>query len=197
MFAALTVGLIGVTLALNLFLGLSREIHFDPHEYFGTDTNALPILVGSLLAIVLHHGWLPDAVGRLALFAVPAVALLPVLAYRNDTDHTSLVIVAGTGLTLVALTGVVTRPGSALGLLLASAPLRWLGERSYSIYLWNVLARIAALTWFGHSVVGDGVWVAMFVVLAEVSFRFVERPLRARLAPRARTYGRPLTPAAR
>ena len=196
-FAALTVGLIGVTLALNLFLGLSREIHFDPHEYFGTDTNALPILVGSLLAIVLHHGWLPDAVGRLALFAVPAVALLPVLAYRNDTDHTSLVIVAGTGLTLVALTGVVTRPGSALGLLLASAPLRWLGERSYSIYLWNVLARIAALTWFGHSVVGDGVWVAMFVVLAEVSFRFVERPLRARLAPRARTYGRPLTPAAR
>jgi hypothetical protein len=52
LFAALTVSLIGITLALNLYLGLSRDVIFDPHEYDGTDTNALPILVGSLLAIV-------------------------------------------------------------------------------------------------------------------------------------------------
>jgi peptidoglycan/LPS O-acetylase OafA/YrhL len=45
---------------------------------------------------------------------------------------------------------------------------------------------------FGHSVVGDIVWVAMFVVLAEASFRFVERPLRARLAQRSGAFGRPL-----
>jgi peptidoglycan/LPS O-acetylase OafA/YrhL len=121
---------------------------------------------------------------------VLAVALLPAVAYRNDTDHTSLVIVAGTGLTLVLLTGVVTRPDSAVGWLLASAPLRWLGERSYSIYLWNVLARITVLRLFGHSVLGDIVWVAMFVVLAEASFRLVERPLRARLARRSGPYVR-------
>jgi len=90
------------------------------------------------------------------------------------------------------LTGVVTRPSSTVGLLLASAPLRWLGERSYSIYLWNVLARIAVLSLFGHSVVGDIVWVAAFVVLAEASFRFVERPLRARLARRSGPSYRPL-----
>ena len=80
--------------------------------------------------------------------------------------------------------GVVTRPRSAAGSLLASAPMRWLGERSYSIYLWNVLARIAMLALLGHSVLGDVAWIAMFVVLAEVSFRFVERPLRTRLARR-------------
>ncbi|WP_374969586.1 acyltransferase family protein [Terrabacter sp. BE26] len=192
LFAGLTVALIGITLALDLFLGLTRAIHFDPHEYFGTDTNALPILAGSLLAIVVRNGWLSEAVCRLAPFAVLAVALLPVLAYRNDTYHASLVIVAGTGLTLVLLTGVVTRPGSAVALLLASAPMRWLGERSYSIYLWNVLARIATLNLLGHSVAGDIVWVAMFVVLAEASFRFVERPLRARFARRSPAFGRPL-----
>ena len=45
-----------------------------------------------------------------------------------------------------------------------------------------MLARITVLYALGHTLVGDVAWVAMFLVLAEVSFRFVERPLRARLA---------------
>jgi len=110
--------------------------------------------------------------------------LLPVLAHRNDTDSPSLVIVAGTALALVTLIGVVARPRSAAGSLLSSRPMRWLGERSYSIYLWNVLARITALHAFGHTAMGDVVWISMFLVLAEVSYRLVERPLRARFAQR-------------
>ncbi|NUO33595.1 MAG: acyltransferase [Dermatophilaceae bacterium] len=192
-FAALATSLIAITLALDLVLGLSREAQFDQHEYVGTDTNALPILVGSLLAIVAQNGWLTRALGYLAPYALSAVALLPAVAYRDDTYRSSLVIVAGTTLTLVMLTGVVTQPCSAAGWLLASRPLRWLGERAYSIYLWNVLARIAMLNLFGHSVVGDIAWVALFLVLAEASFRFVERPLRARFAPRSSAPRRPLS----
>ncbi len=166
LFAALTVSFIGITLALDLYLGLSREVKYDRHEYFGS-------------------------VRYLAPCALPAVALLPVLAYRNDTYRCSLVTVAGTGLTLVMLIGVVTRPRSAVGSLLASGPMRWLGERSYSIYLWSVLARIAILYALGHTVVGDIVWIAMFVVLSEASFRFVERPLRAKFARRSGLSGPP------
>jgi len=191
LFAALIVSFIGITLALDLYLGLSREVKYDPHEYFGNDTNALPILVGSLLAIVVHNDWLSRTVRYLAPCALPAVALLPVLAYRNDTYRCSLVTVAGTGLTLVMLIGVVTRPRSAVGSLLASGPMRWLGERSYSIYLWNILARIAILNTLGHTIAGDIAWIAMFVVLAEASFRFVERPLRAKFARRSGVSGPP------
>jgi peptidoglycan/LPS O-acetylase OafA/YrhL len=189
LFAVLTVSLIGITLALDLYLGLSREVKYEPHEYFGSDTNALPILAGSMLAIVLHNDWLSRSARYLAPFALPALALLPLLAYRNDTDRVSLVIVAGTGLTVVTLIGVVTRPRSRVGSLLASGPMRWLGERSYSIYLWNILARIAMLNLFGHTIVGDIAWIAMFVVLAEASFRLVERPLRAKFAGRSRVSG--------
>jgi peptidoglycan/LPS O-acetylase OafA/YrhL len=184
LFAALTMSLIGLIFALDLYLGLSRHVQYDQHEYFGSDTNALPVLVGSMLAIVVHNDWLSRPVARLAPWALPALVLLPALARQNDTYRPSLVIVAGTGLTLVILVGVVTRPRSAVGSLLASRPARWLGERSYSIYLWNVLARIAILAWLGHTFVGDIAWIAMFVILAEVSFRFVERPLRARLGSR-------------
>jgi peptidoglycan/LPS O-acetylase OafA/YrhL len=184
LFAALTASFIAITLAVNLYLGLSRSVKYDQHEYFGTDTNALPILVGSMLALVVANGWLSRTVRHLAPWALPAVVLLPALAYRNDTHHPSLVIVTGTALSLVTLIGVLTRPRSAVGSLLASSPMRWLGERSYSIYLWNVLVRIAILSWLGHTLVGDIAWIAIFAVLAEASFRFVERPLRARFAAR-------------
>jgi peptidoglycan/LPS O-acetylase OafA/YrhL len=193
LFAAFAVLFIGITLALNLYLGLSRAMKYDPHEYFGSDTNALPLLVGSLLAIVVHNDWLSRTVRYLAPFAPLAAALLPVLAYRNDTYRVSLVTVAGTGLTLVMLIGVVTRPRSAVGWLLASGPMRWLGERSYSIYLWNILARIAILNLLGHTVVGDIAWIAMFVVLAEASYRFVERPLRAKFARKSDVSGSPIS----
>jgi len=194
LFAVLTVSLVATTLALDVYLGLSRAVKYDQHEYFGSDTNALPILAGALLAIALHDDWLPRTVRHLAPGALLAVVLLPVLAYRNDTYRPSLVIAAGTGLTLVALIGVVTRPRSAVGRLLASRPMRWLGERSYSIYLWNVLARIAILASLGHTVIGDLTWIAMFVALAEASFQLVERPLRARLTGRPPASTRPALP---
>ena len=108
-----------------------------------------------------------------------------------------MVIVAGTALTLMILIRVVTRPQSAVAKLLASGPMRWLGERSYSIYLWNVLARIAILNLFGHSIIGDVVWIAMAALLAEASFMLVERPLRARLARKRDAPGRPTSCAMR
>ena len=141
-----------------------------------------PSLPGACSRSSSTDQWLPRTVRCLAPCAPLATVLLLVLAGRNDTDRTSLVRVAGTGLTLVILIGVVTRPRAAVGRLLVTRPMWWLGERSYSIYLWNVLARIAALHVLGHTVVGDVAWTAMFLVLAEASFRLVERPLRTAFA---------------
>ena len=182
-FALVAAGVAVLCLALDLYLGLSREVRYDQHEYFGTDVNALPILTGALLAIVLHHGWLPRTVRRVAPAGLPAIVLLPALAHRDDTYRPALVTVGGTALTLVVLAAVATGPRSAVGQLLSSGPMRWLGERSYSIYLWNVLARITVLALLGHTLAGDVVWVAVFVVLSEASLRYVERPLRTALRP--------------
>jgi peptidoglycan/LPS O-acetylase OafA/YrhL len=135
----ITVVLIGITLALNLYLGLSRAVRFDPHEYVGSDTNALPILVGCLLAIVVDNGWLSRTLRCLRPGRCwPSPPARPGLPGR----HLPHVPGAGRGhrVTLVIVIGVVTRPRSPAGSLLATGPMRWLGERSYSIYLWNVLA---------------------------------------------------------
>jgi peptidoglycan/LPS O-acetylase OafA/YrhL len=136
---------------------------------------------------VLVNGWLTRTLRLVALLALPALVLLPVLAHHDDTYRPSWVIAAGTGLTVVLLIGVLLRPRSGVGRLLSSPPMRWLGERSYSIYLWNVMIRIGVISRYGHTHRGDLVWIAIIVVLGEASYRFVERPLRAKLSGRRPT----------
>jgi peptidoglycan/LPS O-acetylase OafA/YrhL len=185
LFAAGTLLLIALSATQDLRLGLGPPVKFDQHGYFGTDTNALPILVGALLAIAVMNGWVTRKLTwGLGPFALVAVVLLVKVGHHNDTFHPSLVIVEGTALTLILLAVVVTRPRSLIGWLLETPPMRWLGQRAYSIYLWNVLARIAVLAWLGKTHLGDLAYATMFLIMAEVSFRFIERPLRAKLAHR-------------
>jgi peptidoglycan/LPS O-acetylase OafA/YrhL len=192
-FAAITLALAAGTLLLDLWLGLAHAIPYDQHEYFGSDTNALPILAGCVLALAVDNGWLPRTLRALAISAPLALALLVVVAAHDDHERPSLVTVAGTLLTLLVLIGVRVRSRSSVGSVLSSSPMRRLGELSYSIYLWNVLARIAVLSWLGHTLVGDVVWIALFMAAATLSFRYVERPLRTRLG-RKRDDSRPAAP---
>ena len=56
----------------------------------------------------------------------------------NDTDallyRGGFLVIAVLGAVVV---GVAGHPGTALGEMLGLQPLRWLGERSYAIYLWH------------------------------------------------------------
>jgi peptidoglycan/LPS O-acetylase OafA/YrhL len=64
--------------------------------------------------------------------------------------------------------------------LLATRPARWLGQRSYSIYLWHPFIGVILFYQF-H--VGDGFGMLVMVLLlslitADMSYRWVESPLR-------------------
>lgn len=70
--------------------------------------------------------------------------------------------------------------GSPTGALLAWAPLRWLGERSYGFYLWQQLFAFPPLS-------GRLPWWALAglaVLMAHASFTCVERPIIRRVARR-------------
>jgi hypothetical protein len=72
---------------------------------------------------------------------------------------------------------------------LGVAPLRWVGQRSYSIYLWSWPVQIFAQVRFGWLTgwAFDAAVVAVTVVCASLSFAFVERPvLEGRLPFRRR-----------
>ena len=156
--------------------------------YFGTDTRAGALLAGCAMAAWMQRRaerrirvrrvrpWTT----RTAVLAAIALCVLCVTLTPDAswTYRGGLAIAAAAALVLVA---ACTGPGP-IGTALSWDPLQWLGTRSYAIYLWSwptqlllqehwpdlPLALVAAAT------------VAVSLVLADVSMRFVENPLRFR-----------------
>ena len=111
--------------------------------------------------------------------------------YSPVTYRGGLVLLS---LATVAVVAAAACPGSLVGLLLGWRPLRWLGVRSYGIYLWHypvIVLTSPANT--GEDLPRAAAQVAASVLLAALSWQFVEEPVRhgaiGRLAARVRQAG--------
>ncbi|MFL2000184.1 acyltransferase family protein [Microbacterium sp. A1-JK] len=163
--------------------------------YFGTDTHAFGILIGVALALVLRAAlaeppsWmlrrpaktLVGSAGVLALAALLVVAALPAADSAATFPGAML---AASLLTAVVITAA-TWPGAPLGRCLDVAPLRWVGDRSYGLYLWHwpVLVLLAATSGATPAEVPLTIAVVTLVVTvvaAELSYRLWETPVRRR-----------------
>jgi peptidoglycan/LPS O-acetylase OafA/YrhL len=173
----------------------------DPSRvYFGTDTHSAGLLLGAALAIAHLHFWprpartqrvsqrtvaVATALGALALVAIAAGFVLldelQPLAYRGGL--TAIALAAA------VLVGVLLHPaGRVLARAFASRPVRWVGVRSYGIYLWHwpVLVLTSPHGVPAESPIG---WVVLqvgaSVALAAASYRYLETPIRSGAALRA------------
>ncbi len=177
-------------LAVFSFIALALLSHVgldNTRAYEGTDTRAGGLLIGAVLAMI----WAPSpraksiSVGARVLLDATGVGALFVIGWLVvSTDQYSLSIYHG-GLFLlsiatVVLLAVVVHPGSSMGRLLGVAPLRWLGERSYGVYLWHLPVIVAFPVTFLGSVplVRDVVLTALILLIASLSWNFVENPIR-------------------
>jgi peptidoglycan/LPS O-acetylase OafA/YrhL len=177
--------------------------------FYGTDTRAAPLLVGVLLAFAWKPSSMPAWDGpraRRALDAASIVAFAAVIyafitVHENDQSTYRggfLVLALCAGLLLAT----IVHPASTLGRELAHPIPRWLGERSYGIYLWHW--PVLMFTRPGVDVhLARGVLIpaqaAATVLVAAISYRYIERPIRTgalqRLRVRApRLLAQPRTP---
>jgi hypothetical protein len=79
------------------------------------------------------------------------------------------------------LVAALAHPASRLAKVMGWTPLRWLGERSYGIYLWcfPVIVLTTPVVDIGEANVERMIFqIALIIVLAALSWRFIEDPIR-------------------
>ncbi|MBW3086561.1 O-acetyltransferase OatA [Austwickia sp. TVS 96-490-7B] len=185
--------LLGVLSALAMGLGSAMDNvpgMGDPSRwYFGTDSHSMGMLFGASLAFYrggAGFGKLMPNLDRASMraTAVGSLALVGLLASISLIDEYSAPLYRY-GFPIIALTttvlvSVVARPGP-LAKLFSFRFLRYIGQRSYGLYLWHW--PIAAFTRPDLDVPFNGprLWVlrlALTFFLAELSYQLVEQPVR-------------------
>ncbi|WP_370893780.1 acyltransferase family protein [Janibacter sp. GXQ6167] len=159
----------------------------NTRAYEGTDTRAGGLLLGAAAAMVWPLGSRPNAGARLSARGWDVAGVLglgAIAALVATTDQYSMSLYRGGLLALtvatIAVVVAVGQPGSLLGRVLGVAPLRWIGERSYGIYLWHlpvlifVGPRLGSLAPVWRGVV----LVAMILTISALSWVLVEDPIR-------------------
>jgi peptidoglycan/LPS O-acetylase OafA/YrhL len=158
----------------------------DPlRVYYGTDTRAGGFLVGALLAMV----WSPRQEVPKVRRRIPEVlgwsGLVALLILYNRLNEFQPFLYQG-GILVTALASALlivgaSSPMTLLGKILETRLLRWIGSRSYSIYLWHwpvfMLTRPGFDLQFSELFIRVGQIVITFG-LAELSYRWIETPVR-------------------
>ncbi|MBP1307697.1 peptidoglycan/LPS O-acetylase OafA/YrhL/lysophospholipase L1-like esterase [Paenibacillus sp. 1182] len=161
----------------------------DPSRvYYGTDTRGFALLIGAALALVWPSGKLKEqasAKARMLLDSIGAISLLLLCHWAWASNEYDPSLYRGGLLGIALVTAIVVaalaHPVSHLGRLLGIKPLRWIGARSYGLYLWH----FPVITLTTPQVDTDGVHVTRIilqllatVLLASLSFKYIEEPIR-------------------
>jgi len=168
-------------------MALLYQPGYDPTRvYDGTDTRAFAMLIGAALAFVWPSRRLRDDVARPALWAldgagIAGLAVFAVLVWRAG-EYSPFLYRGGMVLLSLAtalMVAAAASPASRFGRALGWRPLRWIGVRSYGIYLWHFPIIVLTSPADGRDTPARAVLqVAATIGCAALSWRYVEEPIR-------------------
>ncbi|MBR3160402.1 MAG: acyltransferase [Atopobiaceae bacterium] len=187
---------VGVLVAAAISAALMALLYVpgaDPSRpYYGTDTRAMSLLLGCWLAIIWpmnrmstrRASRMDGFAGLIPIIIGPLCVLGIILMMLFTEGYTSFYYYAGfllcSILSVGAIAGLVPA-GSLFAKALSFKPLAWLGSRSFAIYVWHypILELMNPL-----NATTDPPWwkllleLVIILVISELSYRFVEVPLR-------------------
>ncbi len=145
---------LGLALISTIEMAILYHPSFDPSRiYYGTDTRAGGLLFGAALAMVwpsrrLSRKITPQARKTLDGLGVLGLLIIAIMIWQVGEFDSFLyqggfvVLSLATVLVLMPL----AHPACRLGVILGMKPLRWVGVRSYAIYLWQTPVIILTAT---------------------------------------------------
>jgi peptidoglycan/LPS O-acetylase OafA/YrhL len=177
--------------ALMTWIAISQDIPGTTDTgrvYFGSDTHCMTLLVGAALATV----WVPSRVsrglterGRQVISASGVASLLALLAILNFVGPDSTFLFRGgfllVGIVCALLIAACAVNGTWFAALMGRQPLKYIGERSYGLYLWHWPIFMVLRPGIDVDATGWPVQAARFALtfaVAELSYRFLEMPIR-------------------
>ena len=182
----------GATMALAVVSMILMIVLYKPgidpsRVYYGTDTRALELLVGAALAMVwpsrrLHARIKPEA--RRIIDIAGVVGLVVMLLMFLRTEEFAPFLYRG-GFMLLSIATAITvaalaHPASRLGPVVGCPPMRWVGERSYGIYLWHfpIIILTTPEGAEGVDLLRAFLQVVATFLVAALSWKYVENPIR-------------------
>lgn len=178
---------IGVVATVSLLYSARKAIVEPTAAFYLLPSRAWELLTGAFVALMppawqLGEGWRREIAAALGLAAI----LVPCLLYSSNTAFPGIAALPpclGTAVVIWAtsngIKGPMARPGM-LARLLSTRPLVFVGLISYSLYLWH-WPLLAFSNYWGLGSMGaadKAVLVGLSCVLAVLSWRFVEGPVR-------------------
>jgi peptidoglycan/LPS O-acetylase OafA/YrhL len=187
---------VAVVAGIGLASALLMAVLYDPASgatrvYYGTDTHLVGLMLGAALAVARSSpgtawwfegpAWARWQSPAAAVAWATMVALVLVLDESRDVTFVVGFLLASAATTVV-VAAMVT--GGLGGRAMSGPLLTWVGRRSYGIYLWHwpviVVVGLDLPTAPGTSAyLLSRLWcVVVTLVIADLSFRLVETPVR-------------------
>jgi hypothetical protein len=157
--------------------------------YYGSDTRAFELLIGACLALAIAARatssnaevprWRMVGRGVFGTIALGALGLAVVTVAATNPNLYPFGLLAVCAASVLAIRAATAH--GVLARMLGAKPLVWLGERSYSLYLWH---------WPVYDVTRPGIDVhistpldfalriGISLLLAHLTFRYIETPIR-------------------
>jgi peptidoglycan/LPS O-acetylase OafA/YrhL len=178
----------GIALLLVSFSLDASNASKVSHVYFGTDTHSIGLFLGAALAV----SWIPqnfkvtvtqqaqnfiDGVGVFGF-----IGILSCFLFIDETQPTLYKIAFPlAGLFGTAIIMSVVHPASRFAPVLQNPVFLWIGERSYSIYLWHwVIFQVTrpSMDLAGQEWALYALRILIVFALSDISLRYIELPIR-------------------
>ena len=170
---------LGTVGALSFVASLWLTRVAQPWAFYGMPTRIWEFALGGSLALVAGQRHVRAPMAVVLQGAGLAMILFAAASFSRATAYPGVAAIFPALGTCLIILGGDTAPGGLVGRVLGARWLTWLGRVSYAWFLWHwPLVGLGAVLDPGIGVWGKLAWSAGALVLAWLTWRFVEGPVR-------------------